>query len=184
MSQVRRAVSTGKWGELPDFKHAKDEITLTGSLLLKGQRIIILKSLRKQILDLADEGHQGIVKCKSRLREKVWWPGIDKEVEHYVKNCKACLLMSTENRHEPLNPTPLPDRPWQHIAVDICGPLPRGESLLVAVDYYSRLFEIAMSYSTSTAKVVICLDNWFTSHGLPELIVTDNGVQFTSTEFV
>ena len=183
MSQVRRAVNTGKWDELPDFKHVKDEITLIGCLLLRGQRIIIPKSLRKQILDLAHEGHQGIVKCKSRLRGKVWWPGIDKEVEHYVKNCKACLLMSSENRPEPLNPTPLPDRPWQHIAVDICGPLPSGESLLVAVDYYSRWFEIAMLYSTSTAKVVNCLDNWFTSHGLPELIVTDNGVQFTSSDF-
>ena len=183
MSQVRRAVDTSKWDELPDFKHVKDEITLIGCLLLRGQRIIIPKSLRKQILDLAHEGHQGIVKCKSRLRGKVWWPGIDKEVEHYVKNCKACLLMSSENRPEPLNPTPLPDRPWQHIAVDICDPLPSGESLLVAVDYYSRWFEIAMLYSTSTAKLVNCLDNWFTSHGLPELIVTDNGVQFTSSDF-
>ena len=92
MSQVRRAVSTGKWDELPHFKHVKDEITLIGCLLLRGQRIIIPNSLRKQILDLVHEGHQGIVKCKSRLREKVWWPGRDKEVEHYVKTCKACLL--------------------------------------------------------------------------------------------
>ena len=31
--------------------------------------------------------------------------------------------------------------------------------------------------------MIRCLDDWFTSHGLPELIVTDNGVQFTSAEF-
>lgn len=163
------------------FKHVKDEVCILGCLLLRGQRIIIIpKSLRKQILDLAHAGHQGIVKCKSRLRQKVWWPGLDKEVEHYVRNCKACLLMSSDNKPEPLKPTPLPDRPWQHFGVDICGPLPTGESLLVAVDYYSRWFEVGILYSTSTTKVVGCLDHWFTSHGLPELIVTDNGMQFTS----
>lgn len=72
---------------------------------------------------------------------------------------------------------------WQHIGIDLCGPFPSGESLLVAVDYYSRWFEVGILYSTNTAKVINCLDNWFTSHGLPELIASDNGVQFTSQEF-
>ena len=183
MCKVRKAVRTGNWNEVPDFKHVKDEICNVGCLLLRGQRIIIPKCLRKQILDLAHEGHQGIVKCKSRLRQKVWWPGIDREVEQYVRNCKPCLLMSGNNKPEPLKPTPLPDRPWQHIGVDLCGPLPSGENLLVAVDYYSRWFEVGILYATSTNNVIKCLDNWFTSHGLPELIVSDNGVQFTSVEF-
>ena len=183
LCKVRKAVRTGNWNEVPDYKHVKDEICIIGCLLLRGQRIIIPSCLRKQILDLAHEGHQGIVKCKSRLRQKVWWPGIDREVEHYVRKCKPCLLMSNSNKPEPLSPTPLPDRPWQHIGVDICGPLPSGENLLVAVDYYSRWFEVGILYSTSANKIVRCLDHWFTSHGLPELIVTDNGVQFTSLEF-
>ena len=183
LREVRKAIRTGDWNKLPHFKHIKNEFTNISCLLLRNQRIVIPKCLRNQILDLAHEGHQGIVKCKSRLREKVWWPGIDKDVENYVKNCKSCLLMSRDNRPEPLNPTPLPDRPWQHIGVDICGPLPSGESLLVAVDYYSRWFEVGILYSTATNKIIRCLDNWFASHGLPELIVTDNGVQFVSSEF-
>lgn len=70
--KVCKAVKTGDWGEVSNFKHVKNEITSIGCLSLRGQRIIIPKSLRKQILDLAHEGHQGIVKCKSGLRHKVW----------------------------------------------------------------------------------------------------------------
>ena len=183
LREVRKAVRTGNWSSIPNFQHVKGEITTIGCLSLRGQRIIIPTTLRKRILDLAHEGHQGIVKCKNRLRQKVWWPGIDKEIENRVKRCKACIVMSETNRPEPLKPTPLPDRPWQHIGIDLCGPLPSGESLLVAVDYYSRWFEVGILHSTNSNKVINCLDNWFTAHGLPEMMITDNGVQFTSQEF-
>ena len=37
-----------------------------------------------------------------------------------------------------LRPTPLPDGPWQDLAVDLMGPVPSGHSVLAVVDYYSR----------------------------------------------
>ena len=51
-------------------------------------RIVIPKQLRCQVLELAHEGHPGIVAMKQRLRTKVWWPGIDKEVEKEKKREK------------------------------------------------------------------------------------------------
>ena len=54
----------------------KDELCVLGKLVLRGSRIIILESLRGEVLRLAHEGHQGIVKTKARLRMKVWWPKI------------------------------------------------------------------------------------------------------------
>ena len=29
---------------------------------------------------------------KSRCRSCVWWPGLDSDLEHYVRNCSACVL--------------------------------------------------------------------------------------------
>ena len=183
LHKVRQVIRTGIWDELPEYKFVKHELSNIGKLVLRGTRIVIPEVLRKQVISLAHEGHQGIVKCKQRLREKVWWPGIDRQRECFVKTCQACQLMSIQNRPEPLLPTELPRGPWQHIGIDLCGHFPGGENLLVAVDYYSRWFEVAILNSTTASKIIEVLDNWFTCHGFPELVVSDNGAQFKSSEF-
>ena len=35
-----------------------------------------------------------------------------------------------------------PSGPWQDVAVDLMGPIPTGENLLLVVDYYSRYYEV------------------------------------------
>ncbi|PFX16626.1 hypothetical protein AWC38_SpisGene19096 [Stylophora pistillata] len=52
-----------------------NELMALEKLVLKGTRLVIPKKLRKQILDPAHEGHQGIVKTKQRLRTKR--PGVE-----------------------------------------------------------------------------------------------------------
>ncbi len=64
----------------------KDELSVVGKVILRGTRIVMPPSLRSNTLTLAHEGHQGIVKTKQRLREKVWWSGIDQEAEHVVRS--------------------------------------------------------------------------------------------------
>ena len=40
----------------------------------------------------------------------------------------------------------LPEKPWEDLAIDLMGPLPRtGEYLLVVVDYFSRYFEVVIT---------------------------------------
>uniref|UniRef100_X2B2P8 Integrase zinc-binding domain-containing protein n=1 Tax=Capitella teleta TaxID=283909 RepID=X2B2P8_CAPTE len=53
-------------------------------------------------MNLAHEGHQGAVRTKSRLREKVWWPRMAKQAEHKVKKCYPCQLVSRSARPEPI----------------------------------------------------------------------------------
>ena len=184
LKNVRTAVRTGVWPkEVSKYVHVKDEIACVGKLLLRGHRIIVPESLRKHVMALAHEGHQGIVKCKGRLREKVWWPGIDKDVEKYIKACQPCQMVGKENPPEPLKPTQLPKGPWQHVGLDLCGPFPTGEHLLVGVDYFSRWFEVAVLRQITAQKIISHLDEWCATHGLPEMVITDNGSQFRSEEF-
>lgn len=56
-------------------------------LVLRSPRIVIPAQLHDQILQLVPEAHPGIVSMKSRLRSKVWWPGIDKCVEKFSRSC-------------------------------------------------------------------------------------------------
>lgn len=54
--------------ELCIRKHEEMEI------LLRGSRLVIPSSLQRKIVNIAHEGHQGIVKTKQLLREKIWFP--------------------------------------------------------------------------------------------------------------
>ena len=59
------------------------------------------------------------------------------------------------------------------MAIDLLGPLPTGESILVVVDYYSRYYEIDIMRSTVASKVISSLEEIFVRHGLPESLELD-----------
>lgn len=54
-----------------DNKAVQDELWLIGQTVMRRNRIKMPENLWKQIIVLADEGHQGMVRTKARLREKV-----------------------------------------------------------------------------------------------------------------
>lgn len=92
-------LETGTWcDKTKNFKVFKTELCKSGNFLLRGDRWVVPGKLRNQILELAHESHPGIVVMKRRLRQKVWWPHMDKEVELFVKNCKACTLAGIGSR--------------------------------------------------------------------------------------
>ena len=67
------------------------------------------------------------------LREKIWFHGIDKMVEHRVKSCMPCQASVPETKREPLEMSPLPKAPWKEINTDFAELL-MGQYLLVLVD--------------------------------------------------
>jgi hypothetical protein len=168
--------------KLKEYACAKNELCVLDNIVLRGTRIVIPRKLRKDVLELAHEGHQGIVKTKQRLRTKVWWPGIDKDCEKLVKSCMDCQIMSQISPPEPIKSTPMPEYAWQYVAADLMGPIPSGEYFLVVVDYYSRYFEVEIVRNTSSKTIVERLEKIFASHSVPETLRTDNGPQFVSQE--
>lgn len=112
------------------------------------------------------------------------WPGISAEIKNRVEMCTICRENRKTQKKEPLKSTPLPDRPWQQIAIDICEK--KGQMYLIVSDYYSRFIKILHLPMTTTAQVINRLKATFARFGIPEQIVSDNGPQFTSelwTEF-
>ena len=79
--------------------------------------------------------------------------------------------------------TTLPVGPWMDVGVDLLGPLPSGNSILVVVDNYSRYYEYSILQSTTTEKVLDSLDDIFSRQGWPMTIKPDHGPQFRSDEF-
>jgi hypothetical protein len=106
-------------------------------VILRGHILYIPGKMRQRILKLAHEGHQGIGKSKQRLRSKVWWFTMDKDVEEFCKHCHGCQIVAPFEHPEPLQPTSLPTGAWKDIAIDYLGPFNNGKNILVVVDYYS-----------------------------------------------
>ncbi|KAL6483813.1 hypothetical protein MHYP_G00086850 [Metynnis hypsauchen] len=91
------------------------------------------------------------------------------------------ILSRRAQSREPLLSTPLPDRPWKRIGVDLCEH--KKQNYLVVSDYYSRYIEILHMPVTTSAQVVKLLKATFARYGIPKEVVSDNGPQFTSLEF-
>lgn len=164
-----------------DFFAVRGELSMHDGILLRGDRIVIPFPLRGEILERIHHGHLGIVKCRERAKQGVWWPRISKDIQHKVSGCRTCLQKQPSQAKEPLITTKLPDRPFQHVAVDICEV--SGQHHLVFVDYYSRWIDIYTLTRLTTAAVIAKLKSCFARHGIPETLMSDNGPQFSSSEF-
>ena len=186
LREVRQSIINEDWktGTVSvQYLAVRDELSTIGKVVLRGTRIVPPVKLRNKLIVLAHEGHLGIVGTKQRLRTRMWWPGMDRETEKFVRSCHGCQLVSKQAAPEPLRPTKLPSGPWQDISVDLLGPLPSNDYILVAVDYYSRYYEIDIMKSVTSAKVIDSLEKMFTTHGSPVTLTSDNGPQFVSSEF-
>ena len=69
------------------------------------------RTLIREALALAHQGHMGVSKTESYLRSSVWFPKMDIEVETMVQSCLPCQAVTSGTRTEPLCMTPLPDEP-------------------------------------------------------------------------
>ena len=143
---------------------------------MKGSRIVLPQKMQRRALILAHEGHQGVVRAKARLREKVWWERMDKDVEAFVRECYPCQLVGARPKPEPIRSTPLSQGPWEEIAIDLCGPLP-------VIDYFSRWPEVVWMRNITAQNIIKCLETMFATHGLPYSVRSDNGPQFVAVEF-
>ncbi|UYV70961.1 hypothetical protein LAZ67_8001260, partial [Cordylochernes scorpioides] len=153
----------------------QEDLTYQNGLLLRGQRILIPKSLRKDILEKLHQGHFGINKCRSRAKESVWWLGISQEIERMVSSCTKCLK-ERKPKHEPLMPSEFPIRPWQKVEMDLF--YLNGRWYLIVCDYYSRYPEISLLQNLTAQELISRLKSIFARHGTPETVRSDNGRQF------
>ena len=84
---------------------------------------------------------------------------------------------------EPMQRVEPPSGPWQDVAIDVLGPFPSGENLLVVVDYYNRFFEVVVMRTTTSQKMIEALTPIFTRYGYLFSLKLDNAPQFVSEEF-
>ena len=128
------------------------------------------------------EAHPGIVRMKALARSYVWWPGMDKDLEHKVRDCRECQEHQKAPAGVPMHPWEYPPEPWRKLHVYYAGRV-GGMMILILVDAYSKWIEAILVHSATSTATIEELRDVFWTHGLPEVVVSDNGTCFTSGEF-
>lgn len=112
------------------------------------------------MLNKIHESHLGIVKCKARARDILYWPGMNTEIEEMVSQCAVCSKHQSSNQKELLISHPLPGRPWEKIGTDLFHY--NGSEFLLCVDYFSKYPEIYKLTEMTSRGVINSMKSVFT----------------------
>ena len=156
------------------------ELSVQNGLLMRGSRLVIPADLQAEVLHRLHSSHQGIARSRGRAKESVWWPGLSKQMEEVVRKCPECIKNQPPST-EPLLSTPLPSLPWQRVATDLFEW--EKSNYLLNVDYFSRWIEISRLEQTTSNCVINHIRSIFARYGIPEVVVSDNGPQYSSDLF-
>ena len=107
-------------------------------------------------------------------------PNIIKQLAELVTRCRECSMNAT-NRIEPLVASQLPQYPWQKVATDLFEF--NKQNYVLVIDYYSQYIEVARLERTTSTAVINHMKSIFARHGLPDIVISDNGPQYSSAEF-
>jgi len=156
-------------------------------------KIVVPGSLQVLICKLYHDhpltgGHKGILETTRKIQEKYTWSKMGQFIRKYVQSCDVCQKANPTNQKKVGFLVPnRPLFPWEIIAVDFTGPLPRSsngyEYILVFCDLLSKWVELFALRSASAEAVVEKLYEVCCRLGFPRKCICDNGTQFTGHLF-
>jgi len=164
---------------LKHYWNLRAEIAYEEGLLFLGERLIVPKKLREQILKDLHEGHIGIERTIRKARQALYWPKMSRDIEQHISQCPICEKFSKRNYKAPLIPHEIPEIPFSKLGADILDFA--GKPYLIVVDYLSTWIEIKKLRDKSARSVNDAIKDIATTHGYPDEIVADN-VPFNSAE--
>jgi transposase InsO family protein len=158
--------------EIHEFWNYRDEMSEIEGVIMKGDRIVIQTVLRSEMLARVHDSHMGIEKCRRRERDIIFWS---------FSKCDICQEHQSSNPKETIIESPLTSRPWETVATDLFHW--EQKDYLLVVDYYSRYVEVAKLDDTKRRTVVNHTKSIFARHGIPSVVRSDNGPQYTAQEY-
>ncbi|GFY34037.1 retrovirus-related Pol polyprotein from transposon 412 [Trichonephila clavipes] len=162
---------------------SEDGKTFRWQLVLPRSRI---PEVLKELHGSPTGGHFGVMKTLHRVRERFCWGKVRADVEQWCKSCDACSArkgpkIRSRGKLHRYNV----GAPFERIAFDILGPLPRTASgnkyLLVVMDYFTKwpeVYPIPDQEAPTVAEAVV--QHWISRYGVPLQLHSDQGRNFVS----
>ena len=167
--------------ELRPYFTKRNELSIENDIIMWGLRVVTPSCYRHKILSELHKNHPGMSRMKSLSRIQIRFPNIDKEIKKLVKTCETCEKLSNNPKKSPTHPLDWQIEPMYRVHIDFFEF--ENNKFLAMVDSYSKWIEIKDANSWKTDNTIKTLKLWFSQFGIPKQLVSDNGVQFTSTEF-
>ena len=101
------------------FSNSGKDISMLDSVLLKGNRIIVLNDQRGEVRNLSRAGHQSIEKCIARASEYVYWSEINAEIKNKVKTAAHVLMSVINSQLKQSCPHEMHEVPWIKIGTGV-----------------------------------------------------------------
>ena len=118
---------------------------------------------------------------KSLMWSFAYWPKMNLDISNMVDACKGCAL-AAEAPLITYKPRPKTDQPLSRIHVDFAGPM-EDVYYLIVVDSYTKWPEVLGCKRPTTGVAITFLQELFARFGVVDCLVSDNGTQFTSSDF-
>lgn len=155
------------------------------------KQLVVPTKFRRQILQLGHDipmaGHLGIKKTRERILKYFFWSEIFNDTKQYCRSCPKCQkgTSKTQVSKVPLVQIPRIDVPFQRIAIDMVGPLPRtkrgNQYVLVICDYATKYPEAILLRNQEAEVVAEAIIEVFSRLRVPKEILSDKGTNFMSS---
>lgn len=161
-------------------------VTLLCDLSTGHPRPIVPIPWRRPVFDLVHNlSHPSIRTTTKLIAKKFVWKNMKKEVTSWAKQCVPCQSSKIQTHVKaPLEKISIPPRRFDHIHVDLVGPLPPSQGfthLFTIVDRFSRWPEaVPLSDTTAASCAQALVTHWIARFGVPTDMTSDRGSQFTS----
>ena len=147
-------------------------------------QIVLPKALNNIAIKIAHTTHFGHLKTYKFLRKYYFWVAMFKDVKIYCASCVKCLTFKSRNiTPQPIQLMEKDAYPGQILSIDLVGKLPRSANnefyILTILDFASRYLELIPLKNITSYHIIKALNNYVTSFGIPQTIISDNGSQMT-----
>ena len=154
--------------------------SIESRLITHGNRIIVPKEMRPEMLQYIHEGYQGKERCLLRARNTVFWPKVTYDIQQLIEKCIIC---QEYGKSQPIIGTTqeLPPFPWHTLATNIF--YWKRMDFLIVVDVFSKYIIVRKLPNSTSAAVCIELSMIVIELGLLHIIKSDNSPCYNSKEF-
>ncbi len=147
--------------------------------------LVLPKGYRDRVKTLGHDknGHLGAEKVARMVGRHFAWPGMAKEI---LEHCRSCALCQVKSKYRPKRAPaierPVLAEPFESVAVDLVGPLPKGKGgcryILTYVCLATKWPEAVPLRSITAKSVMEGLWFIFSRTSIPERVLSDQGGQF------